>query len=158
LWGDCLDKKYKGQVEELSRIWHSMIMEPGYKSVESQFSRIHGLSTAEIGVLRIISEKEDVIIKDIVDILKIPKSTLTSVINRLEKRRFIERTISSRDRRSYRLVLTEEGIQAQKEHVEFEKNFYARVMECLDTSEEREELLKLMKKIAYNLRRKGISE
>jgi DNA-binding MarR family transcriptional regulator len=153
-----LDKKYKKQVEELSRIWHSMIMEPGYKSVESQFSRIHGLSTVEIGVLRIISEKEDVIIKDIVDILKIPKSTLTSVINRLEKRRLIERTISSRDKRSYKLVLTREGILAQKEHVEFEKKFYAKIMECLDTWEEREELLKLIKKIVNNLKRKGISQ
>ncbi|PRR84709.1 HTH-type transcriptional regulator MhqR [Clostridium luticellarii] len=154
--GDCLNKKYEEQVEELSRIWHSMIMEPNYKSVESQFSRIHGLSTVEIGVLRIISEKEDVIIKDIVDILKIPKSTLTSVINRLEKRKLIKRTISSRDKRSYKLVLTQEGILAQEEHIEFEKNFYARIMECLDTCEEREELLKLMKKITYNLRRKGI--
>ncbi|MEY8001387.1 MarR family winged helix-turn-helix transcriptional regulator [Clostridium sp. Mt-5] len=146
-----MDKKYQKQVDELSQIWHSMIMASNCKHMESQFSRIQGLSTTEIGVLRIISEKEDVIIKDIVEILKIPKSTLTSIINRLEKRNLINRTISNRDKRSYRLILTEQGILMQKEHIEFEKTVYDRIMRCLDTWDEREELLKLIKKIVHNI-------
>ncbi|BAH07079.1 hypothetical protein CKR_2028 [Clostridium kluyveri NBRC 12016] len=150
MWGDSLDKKYEKQIRELSSIWHSMIMVSDYKNAESRFSRIQGLSTTEIGVLRIIFEKEDVIIRDIVEVLNIPKSTLTSMINRLEKRNLIKRTISSRDKRSYRLVLTEDGILAQKEHVELEEKVYNKIMGCLDTWEEREELLKLMRKIVRN--------
>ena len=78
------------------------------------------------------------------------------MINRLEKRKMIKRTISSRDRRSYRLVLTEEGIQAQKEHLGLEERVYGSIMKCLDTCEEREELLKLMRKIVHNLKREDI--
>lgn len=67
-----------------------MILVANYKNIESKFSRIQGLGTTEISILRIIFEKEDVIIKDIVDELKIPKITLTNVINRLDLIKLIQ--------------------------------------------------------------------
>lgn len=146
-----MDREYERQVNELSEIWHSMIVESNYKDMESKFPRIQGLSTTELGVLRIVSEKENVIIKDILEILKVPKSTLTNVINKLEKCNLINRAINNRDKRSYRLVLTDEGILTQKEHIEFEKTVYVKIMLSLDNYEEREQLLGLMRKIAVNV-------
>ncbi|WP_275077572.1 MarR family winged helix-turn-helix transcriptional regulator [Clostridium botulinum] len=89
--------------------------------------------------------------KDIVEILQIPKSTLTNMINRLEKRNLINRAISNRDKPSYKLELTDEGKLTQKEHIEFEKAIYEKIMMCLDTYDEREELLKLMREILRNI-------
>jgi DNA-binding MarR family transcriptional regulator len=149
-----VDSEYKQQVNELSKIWHSMILTSKYKEIESKFYRIQRLSTAELSILRIIYEKEDVIIKDIVEILKIPKSTLTNTINRLEKYNIIERAISNKDKRSYKLILTEEGILTQEDHIEFEKEVYRKIMLSLDTYDEREELLTLIKKIAKNISNK----
>ncbi|MBW9147794.1 MarR family transcriptional regulator [Clostridium sp. CM028] len=146
-----MDKEYKRQVDELNKLSHSMLAESNYKDIESKFLRIRGLSTNELSILRIISEKEDVIIKDILEILSVPKSTLTSIIDRLEKRDLIVRAISNKDRRSYKLELTEEGHMAQEEHLKFEEEFYARIMISLDTYEDRENLLKLIRKIAYNI-------
>ena len=116
-----MDKECKRQVDELNKLWHHMLIESNYKDIEAKYLRIQALSTNEIAILRIISEKEEVIIKDILEILNLPKSTLTSIIDRLENRNLIVRAISKRDRRSYKLELTEEGKITQDEHIKFEE-------------------------------------
>ena len=146
-----MDKECKRQVNELNILWHSMIMQSNYKDIESKYSNIQGLSTNELAIIRIISEKEEVIIKDILEVLNIPKSTLTSIIDRLEKRNLIIRAISKRDRRSYKLELTEKGKIVQDEHIKFEEEVYGKIMVSLDTYEEREDLLKLIRKIIENI-------
>ncbi|KHD36672.1 MarR family transcriptional regulator [Clostridium acetobutylicum] len=150
-----MDEEYKRQVKEFHELWHNMIAGSKHKDAEQRYTTIKKLSTTEISVIRIISEKEEVIIKDILEVLRLPKSTLTSMIDRLEKKGFIVRSISSRDRRSYRLVLTEKGKKAQKEHIKFEEETFGNVIEALDTYEEREEFLRLMKKIAKNILKKS---
>ena len=126
-------------------------MESNYTDIESKYPNIQGLSTNELAIIRIISEKEEVIIKDILEVLNIPKSTLTSIIDRLEKRNLIIRAISKRDRRSYKLELTEKGKIVQDEHIKFEEEVYGKIMVSLDTYEEREDLLKLIRKIIENI-------
>ncbi|MFT8347494.1 MarR family winged helix-turn-helix transcriptional regulator [Clostridium saccharoperbutylacetonicum] len=149
-----MDKERKRQIDELNKLWHVMLTEPKYNEIEKKYEDLQELSTTEISVIRIISEKEDVIIKDIVDTLKLPKSTLTSIIDRLEKRNFIVRAISDRDRRSYKLELTEKGRKVQDEHMKFEDEVYGTIILALDTFEEREELLKLIRKISINISKK----
>ena len=146
-----MDKEYKKQVDELNKLWHLMLVASNYKDIESKFLKIQGLRTNELSILRIISEKENVIIKDILETLNVPKSTLTSMIDRLEKRNLIIRAISNTDRRSYKLELTQEGHMAQEEHIKFEEELYGKIMLSLDTYEDRENLLKLIRKMAYNI-------
>ena len=148
-----MDKECKRQVNELNILWHRMLMESNYKDIESKYPNIQGLSTNELAIIRIISEKEEVIIKDILEVLKLPKSTLTSIIDRLEERKIIIRAISNRDRRSYKLELTEKGKIIQDEHIKFEEEVYGKIILSLDTHEERENLLKLIRKIVRNISR-----
>ncbi|MGN0143712.1 MAG: MarR family winged helix-turn-helix transcriptional regulator, partial [Clostridium sp.] len=139
-----MDKEYKRQVNELNILWHSILQSSNYEDIEKKYSNIHGLSKNELAIIRIISEKEEVIIKDIIEVLKIPKSTLTSIIDKLEKRNFVVRAISSRDRRSYKLELTEKGKRIQEEHIKFEEEVFGRIMTSLGTYEDREDFLKLL--------------
>ena len=124
-----------------------------FRKVEEHFPRISGLTTIEISIISITSEHPDVILGEIVTALDIPKSTLTNAIDRLERRNYINRIISKRDRRSYGLELTEEGHLAQKEHIEFEHTVFGRLLNTLDTEEEKQQLFKLLRKIANNLQR-----
>jgi Transcriptional regulators len=139
------------QIQEFSDLWHIMIQKAHYDKIEEKFPRIQELSTIEIGIINIVSKKPDVILKEICSYLDIPKSTLTNAINRLENRNYINRVISKRDRRSFGLLLTEEGKIAQKEHLDFENIVYGRIINSLDTDEERKELFRLMKKIVENI-------
>lgn len=146
-----MDKECKRQVNELNILWHRIIVESKYKDIEAKYPNIQGLSTNELTIIRIISEKEEVIIKDILEVLNLPKSTLTSIIDRLENRNIIIRVISKRDRRSYKLELTEKGKITQDEHIKFEEEVYGKIMVSLDTYEEREDLLRLIRKIVGNI-------
>lgn len=146
-----MDKEYKRQLNELNILWHSILQASNYEDIEKRYSNIQKLSKNELAILRIISEKEEVIIKDIIEVLKTPKSTLTSIIDKLEKGNYIIRAISSRDRRSYKLELTEKGRKVQEEHIKFEEEVFGRIITSLGTDEDREEFLKLLGKIADNI-------
>lgn len=146
-----MDKESKRQVNELNILWHRMLKESNYKELMERYPNIHKLNTNEISIIRIISEKEEVIIKDILEVLDIPKSTLTSMIDKLEKCDMVCRAISKRDRRSYKLELTEKGKLVQDEHIKFEEEVYGRIITSLENYEEREAFLRLMKKIVDNI-------
>lgn len=148
-----MDKECERQINELNKLWHLMFIKSNYKDIELRYPNMQVLSNNELAIVRIISENEETIIKDIVDELNVPKSTLTSMIDRLENRDIIVRGISKRDRRSYKLELTDKGRTIQNEHDEFEKEIYGKIITSLDTYEEREQLLTLIGKIADNISR-----
>jgi len=146
-----MNNSNKNQIEEFSELWHLMIKKSNFSKIEEQFPRFNGLTTIEISIISIVSKSPDVILGEIISILDIPKSTLTNAIDRLEKRNYINRIISKRDKRSYGLKLTEEGHIAQKEHIDFEYTVYGRLLNALDTEEEKQELFKLLRKIVNNI-------
>lgn len=116
-----------------------------------------GLTTLDISVVNVVAYNSDIIIREIAEKLKIPNSTLTSSLNRLEKKELAFRVISSRDRRSFGLRLTEKGIKLQKAHLEFEKRYFEDILSKLDTNEDRDTLLDLFEKIvkAYEKEKRG---
>lgn len=147
-----MDTKNEKQIEELSSFWHAIIKQSSYSSIEDKFPRFSCLTTTEIGIISIVSKKPDVILREICSELDVPKSTLTNAIDRLESRKYINRIISKRDKRSFGLELTEEGKLAQKEHISYEKLIYGGLLAALDTDKERQEFLRLLKKIVCNLK------
>jgi DNA-binding MarR family transcriptional regulator len=88
---------------------------------------------------------------DIRKALDIPHSTLTSAINRLEKRGFLKRVITQQDRRSYSLRLTKKGEQVQTEHHRVDIMLADKLLEALDTNKERVQLIRLLAKISNKL-------
>ena len=145
-----MNSENKKQIEEFSELWHEMMKKSNFRKVEEQFPRISGLTTIEISIISIVSKNPDVILREICTYLDIPKSTLTNAVDRLEKRNYLNRIISKRDKRSYGLELTAEGHLAQKEHIDFEYTVYGRLLNTLDTEEEKQELFKLFRKIVHN--------
>lgn len=116
-----------------------------------------GLSPLDLHIIAFIQAKPDVILKEIRDYLDIPNSTLTGMIDRLEKRGLIERIISSRDRRSYGLKLTEAGAAVRKEQQLIRMQSAANMLKSLDTEEERRAFVNMMNKIGERLVQTAIS-
>jgi DNA-binding MarR family transcriptional regulator len=75
-----------------------------------------GVNTLDAAILTMAEKTPDIILHDISSVLKLPGSTLTSAVDRLEKRSFVNRIINRRDRRSFGIELTELGEQACEEH------------------------------------------
>lgn len=139
------------QLEEFCNLCKRIIGPSKEEKLKGEFPRIYKLTSMEVNIINIVYSSEDVILKEICTELDIPKSTLTSAIDRLEKLDYIRRVISSRDRRSYGLKLTEEGYRVQSEHLAFERKLYGYLLNALDTNEERKLLLDLFRKIDKNI-------
>ncbi len=144
------NRVFNQQVEAFGALWHQLLMLDQKKDFQQKFPNFLELTTNEISVIHIVSENPDIILKSICEILDLPKSTLTNTINRLEEKEYLFRTITKKDLRSYGLSLTKKGVQAQKEHMEYEYQVFGKILETLE-AEERTELLTLMKKITKNL-------
>lgn len=139
------------EIKNIDKVWHELIIVMQKTSDELWKNKLDGASTIEISILSIVERKSDVILKEIVEILGIPSSTLTSAIDRLEKRDLLRRVISQKDRRSFGLELTEEGRIAQQEHRESEKVLWKKVLGAYETSSERMELIQLLQILADNM-------
>lgn len=148
-----MDKNHINYVEELNQLWHKLIELTQFKQYEDKYSHLRELSTVEIGIINMVAYKPDVIFREICEAFDLPKSSLTSIIDRLEKWRYLKRTISSRDRRSYGLELTDIGLEAQKEHLSYEYETMSGIINALDTQGEKQEFITLLGKIVTKLDR-----
>lgn len=145
------DKISDEEVRNLDKVWHELIVSMQKTSEELWKDKLEGASTVEMSILGIIERKPDVILKEIVERLGIPGSTLTSAVDRLEKRGLLKRVISQRDRRSFGLELTDEGRIAQREHRESEGLLWKKILGSYASAAERRELIRLLQILADNI-------
>ena len=150
--------KLTTQTNKFNKIFHELWKITSLKEYNEKLSLITKLSDYEIATIRIISEKTNVIIKDIVNELEIPKSSLTSIINSLEDKGLIERQINKEDKRSYKLVLSPDGEKIQCVHSELELTYFTLILKCLDTESERDCFINLLEKIKNNLKNYDVDQ
>ncbi len=118
--------------DDIPHLWHALLGCMRTVKAEARFQAIHGLSPLETETLDRVAEHPDLILRELAAALQIPQSTLTSLINRLERQELLMRIISPRDRRSYGLALTTQGRRAQEAHREFERVAWTRLLRPLD--------------------------
>lgn len=143
------------QADELRRLWHALAGLRRSVKFDPRYRVLHGLSPLETGVLDAAAETPEVVLGEIGAAQGVPKSTLTSVIDRLEAQGYLRRTISRRDRRSYGVELTRRGRTAYEAHRRFEADVWRRTLEGLDGDAEREGFLAALRKMVSGLENGG---
>jgi len=109
--------------------------------------RLEGIRLVDLHILKLADDNPAILLGEIRDQLLIPHSTLTSAIDRLERKNLIHRVISQRDRRSYELQLTDAGMQIREEQFRVDMLICSFVIDALDTEQEIDMLKKLLIKI-----------
>ncbi len=122
-------------VKKLNYLWHIIGNQLREEMYKPDYNNINGLTMVDLSIIQTIEEHTDIILKDICKILKIPKSTLTSAVNRLEKKNLVKRKVSQKDKREYYLELTELGSQAQREHIMTEHTVFNQLLSGLSEVE-----------------------
>lgn len=120
---------------------------------ENMPEELKTLSALELGVLNLLEWKPDLYVKNIIELLNVPNSTLTSAIDRLEKKKIVSRSIYSGDKRSFKLVLTDQGKNLIKKRIKFKKEMFKMLLEALDNNEERKMLIRLLEKMAVKIKK-----
>lgn len=118
--------------------------------LETWSDKLEGVSKMELHILLLVQNRPEIILGEIKNKLDVPNSTLTGVIDRMEKQGLIERTISRRDRRSYGLEITEKGRAIRREHDRILLMITTKMLAALN-EEERKTFIKLLSKVADNM-------
>ena len=123
--------------------WTSTLL----KKVARRFFREHGFSEAQFNLLMTLKNVDGPMTQnELSRRLLVDKSNITGVIDRLEEMRLIMRKKVSGDRRSYHIVLTDEGRRRIEELDGPYSEVVAGVMAGFST-EERSELSRLTRKM-----------
>lgn len=115
------------------------------------------LSITEIHTIEAIGMYEARTMTEVANDLGITVGTLTTAINKLVKKEYVERTRGEEDRRAVMIALTRKGKLAYRVHEKFHADMINETIEGL-TSEEEEVLVKALSKLnkffgeKYNLK------
>ncbi len=135
------------QIEEFDHAFHKLWFKIMIDRPESKSKRLKGLSFMDTYVINLVYEKPDVILKDIREKLKIPQTTLSSIVAKLHKRGLLERVINPRDYRSFSLKITPQGKEMMDEHTRLDYEQNRHILKSLEP-DERKEFIRLFTKVA----------
>ena len=134
-------------INTLNRLHHELYYKTVKNDLRDNYPLLKILTPLELSVISVLADNPSAKPSDIANSIATAKSTLTNVLDRLEKRGYIYRAISQKDRRSFELRLTETGQDAQRQHIESEHMLYLKILGALDTNEEVKSFLEILQKI-----------
>ena len=134
----------------VASMWLAILMKSSTADDVERFGQLSDFTPVEINLLSMVGNRKDMLLREFLEIVKIPKSTLTSIVNRLEQRDYLKRVINPRDKRSFGLELTDKGEQFFKLYQTYQGEMGAKILKGLDT-EEQKQLVSLLKKIAAHV-------
>ena len=109
-------------------------------------SRFSDVTIKEMHTIDVIGEKKDATPTDIARALMVTLGTVTTSLNNLERKGYIERVRSTKDRRVVHLYLTKKGRLVYRLHQRFHRAMVRQITEGMDEVE-----FKAMKKGLLNL-------
>ena len=109
-------------------------------------SRFSDVTIKEMHTIDVIGEKKDATPTDVARALMVTLGTVTTSLNNLERKGYIERVRSTKDRRVVHLYLTKKGRLVYRLHQRFHRAMVRQITEGMDETE-----YKVMKKGLLNL-------
>mgnify|MGYP003617292770 FL=1 len=109
-------------------------------------SRFSDVTIKEMHTIDVIGEKKDATPTDVARALMVTLGTVTTSLNNLERKGYIERVRSTKDRRVVHLYLTKKGRLVYRLHQRFHQAIVRQITEGMDEVE-----FKAMKKGLLNL-------
>ena len=137
----------------VAQIWHEVLMNSSNEDDVARYSELMNRSPVEIQIILMTGTNNELLLRDYANMLHISKSTLTSIINRLEKQGYIHRTISSKDKSSYCLTLDSKGQMILNSYISYQTDIGNRIISGLDENEKQQLVMLLGKIASYMVRR-----
>ena len=100
-------------------------------SWEHSIVKDSGLSPAQMHTVEIIGHNQDMRMKELTERLGVTTGTLTVGVDKLEKLGLVKRKPHENDRRSWLIVLTDEGKQMYEQHHKFHQQFTSEISQDL---------------------------
>lgn len=142
------DKKIaKDQINQFNQAFHKLWFKIMTSRPESKSKKLKGLTFSDIHVISMAYEEPDIILKDIREKLRLPQTTLSSIVAKLEKKELLQRIINPRDYRSFSLKITNKGKEMMDAHMKLDQQQNSHILASLEP-DERQEFIRLFAKVA----------
>lgn len=147
--GETMDNKMLEWSEQISLQVHQLLQyyKKGTYDVPLQLPEGMRLGKTETDLLNLMSWNYDISIKDVIDELNLPNSTITSAVNRLESKGILIRTIHPEDKRSYSLQLTKSGQEIINYTRSKRNHFFFTLLQGLSGEEEKQVFVDMLSTI-----------
>ena len=119
-------------------------------SWEQSIVKDSGLSPAQMHTVEVIGHNQNMRMKELAERLGVTTGTLTVGVDKLEKRGLVVRKPHEKDRRSWLIVLTDEGKSMYEEHHRFHQEFTSEISRDL-TNEQVKTLSELLEVVLERL-------
>ena len=80
-----------------------------------KLSKETGLTSPQLLVLQVVAKHDDAMVKEVAESIHLSSATITSILDRLEKRSLVTRIRSKTDKRKVGISLTEQGREIIKD-------------------------------------------
>lgn len=142
------------QLKRLDQVYHRLLFLSYSVALPADMESFMQLNPLDQKIMSMIFEHDSISISTLTKLLNKSKSTMTSAIKRLEKKKLIERTLSQSDKRISVLQLTAEGILLQNGHLKYEDELFNSILSALDDMTERDHFLASLEKIVNKFEKK----
>ena len=136
------------RVDELARFIEDLTMR--FKESEILFASRLEVSDRELALLRTLVAEGPMITKELGGRFRVPVSTMTGLVDRMEKRGLVRRVPGRRDRRSIELEATPAGALALREHARGLEAIARGLLEALPERDQ-QALITILRKVADRL-------
>ncbi len=144
----------KEDVQELREIFREFDRELFYQNTASC---CNGISVSQCHTLLEVEKKHNISISELANHLSLDKSTVSRTVDGLVNIDLLERIIPSHNRRKAQLSLTGSGKKVCKQ-INYTNDTYMSTITNNFSSEEADQLLRLLKKLTTNMTRARMEE
>jgi DNA-binding MarR family transcriptional regulator len=134
----------RDRVDELRRFIEALSNR--FKQTEELFATRLEVSERELALLRTLAEDGPMITKALGGRFGVPVSTMTGLVDRMEKRGLVRRIRGRRDRRAIELEATPAGALALKEHARILEAVARGILEALPERDQ-ETLITILRRV-----------
>ena len=138
----------KDRVDELRRFIE--LLSSRFKQTEELFATRLEVSERELALLRTLVEEGPMITRALGGRFGVPVSTMTGLVDRMEKKGLVRRVRGRRDRRAIELEATPAGALALKEHARGLEAVARGILEALPERDQ-EALIAILRRVATRI-------
>jgi MarR family transcriptional regulator, organic hydroperoxide resistance regulator len=120
------------QIEKIVDLWKLMLK--GFREAASMKFKEHGFTVTQLSLMFILYRDPNIMLNELSERMGLSKSTVSSMVERLEKQGVVVRKIPKDNRRIVRLSLEQEFVEKHKDMLELKHKFINDIFKFQDVS------------------------
>jgi MarR family transcriptional regulator, organic hydroperoxide resistance regulator len=130
--GQQMQQCSNDQIEKIVELWKLMLK--GFREAASMKFKEHGFTVTQLSLMFVLYRDPNIMLNELSERMGLSKSTVSSMVERLEKQGVVVRKIPKDNRRIVRLSLEQKFVEKHKDMLELKQKFISDIFKFQDVS------------------------